>query len=68
MTIKNRKNGSLNDYWIISLKAIDLLAASHQYLTNVQSCYRQFSSKTIHPTQKFTLMTLLQMPCMITWA
>ena len=24
--------------------------------------------KTIHPTQKFTLMNLLQMPCVITWA
>ena len=33
---------------------------SHQYLTNVQSCYRRFSRQTIHPTQKFTSMNLLR--------
>ena len=32
----------------------------HQYLTNVQSYYRQFGPETIHPTQKFTSMNLLQ--------
>ena len=35
-------------------------AISHQYLTNVQPCYRQFGCQTIHPTQKFTSMNLLQ--------
>ena len=29
---------------------------------------RQFGCETIHPTQKFTSMNLLQMPCVITWA
>ena len=32
----------------------------------VESCYRRFGRETIHPTQKFTSMNLLQMPCMIT--
>ena len=32
---------------------------SHQYLTNVQCCYRQFGSETIHSTHKFTSMNLL---------
>jgi hypothetical protein len=41
-------------------------SASHQYLTNVQSCNRRFGRQTIHPTQKFTSMNLLQMPCFIT--
>ena len=41
--------------------------ASHQYLTNVQCCYRRFGSETSHPTQKFTSMNLLQMPCVITY-
>ena len=41
---------------------------SHQYLTNVQSWNRLFGGETIHPTQKFTWMNLLQMPCVITWA
>ena len=34
----------------------------------VECCNRRFGSETIHPTQKFTLMNLLQMSCMITWA
>ena len=34
----------------------------------VESCYRQFGRKTIHPTQKFTSMNLLQMSCVITQA
>ena len=28
------------------------LISSHQYLTNVQYCYRRFGHETIHPTQK----------------
>ena len=28
----------------------------------------QFGCETIHPTKKFTLLNLLQMPCVITWA
>ena len=42
------------------------ISSSHQYLTNVQCCYRRFGRETIHPTQKFTPMNLLQMPCVIT--
>ena len=41
---------------------------SHQYLTNVQSWNIRFGRQTIHPTQKFASMNLLQMPCVITWA
>ena len=41
---------------------------SHQYLTNVQSWNIRFGHQTIHPTQKFTSMNVLQMPCVITWA
>ena len=44
------------------------MISSHQYLTNVQSWDRLFGCETIHPTQKFTLMNLLQMPCVITLA
>ena len=33
----------------------------------VQCCYRWFGCETIHPTQKFTSMNLLQMPCVITY-
>ena len=29
---------------------------------------RRFGCETIHPTQKFTSMNLLQMPCVITWS
>ena len=32
----------------------------------VESWYRQFGRETIHPTQKFTSMNLLQMPWVIT--
>ena len=32
----------------------------------VESWNRQFGRQTIHPTQKFTSMNLLQMPCVIT--
>ena len=32
------------------------------------SCYRGFGRETVHPTQKFTSMNLLQMSCMITQA
>ena len=34
----------------------------------VKRCNRRFGCETIHPTQKFTSMNLLQMPCVITWA
>ena len=34
----------------------------------VERWNRRFGFETIHPTQKFTSITLLQMPCMITWA
>ena len=39
---------------------------SHQYLTNVQSCKRRNHGQTIHPTEFFISMNLLQMPCVIT--
>ena len=32
----------------------------------VERCNRQFGCETIHLTQKFTTMNLLQMPCVIT--
>ena len=35
-------------------------SSSHQYFTTVQSWNRQFGSQTIHPTQKFSSMNLLQ--------
>ena len=41
---------------------------SHQYLTKVQCWNKRFGCETIHPTQKFTSMNLLQMSCMIAWA
>ena len=34
----------------------------------VERCYRRFGCETIHPTQKFTSMNLLQMSCVIKWA
>jgi hypothetical protein len=34
----------------------------------VESCNRRFGCETIHSTQKFTSMNLLQMPCVITSA
>ena len=34
----------------------------------VESCYRQFGRETIHQTQKYASMNLLQMSCEITWA
>ena len=34
----------------------------------VERWNRRFGCETIHPTQKFTSMNLLQMPCVITWA
>ena len=37
-------------------------------MTNAQFRKRQFCCQTIHPTQKFTSMNLLQMSCVITWA
>ena len=46
---------------------VDSPCLSHQYLTNVQCCYKRFGHQTIHPTQKFASMNLLQMPCVITW-
>ena len=42
-----------------------VICSSHQYLTNVQSWYRQFGRETIHSTQKFTSMDLLQMSCIV---
>ena len=41
---------------------------SHQHLTNVQCCNRHNHGQTIHPTEIFISMTLLQMSCMITYA
>ena len=49
----------------IEVKPIPLKYISHQYLTNVQSWNIRFGGQTIHPTQKFTSMNLLQMPCVI---
>ena len=43
------------------------LHISHQYLTNVQCCNRRNHGQTIHPTDIFISMNLLQMPCVITW-
>ena len=43
-------------------KCFKYLAYSHQYLTNVKSCYRRNHGKTIHPTEIFILMNLLQVP------
>jgi hypothetical protein len=34
----------------------------------VECCCRRFGCETIHPTQKFTSMNLLQMTFVITWA
>jgi hypothetical protein len=34
----------------------------------VKDWNRQFGCETIHPTQRFPSMNLLQMPCVITWA
>ena len=34
----------------------------------VERCNRRFGCETIHPTQKFISMNLLQMSCVITWA
>ena len=34
--------------------------------TVVKSCNRRFGRETIHLTQKFTSMNLLQMPCVVT--
>ena len=51
---------------VIDYKSLHL--ALHQYLTNVQCCYRRFGCETIHPTQNFTSMNLLQKPCVITQA
>ena len=33
----------------------------------VERCNTQFGCETIHPTQKFISMSLLQMPCVIKW-
>ena len=33
----------------------------------VERCYRQLGRETIHPTQNFISMNLLQMSCVITW-
>ena len=38
---------------------------SHQYLTNVQCCNRHNHGQTIHPTEIFISMNLLQTPCMV---
>ena len=40
---------------------------SHQYLTNVQSWNKLFGCKTMHPTQKFISMNVLQMLGIIIW-
>ena len=59
----------LEKKWILNDARLDRgPSLSHQYLTNVQSCYRRFGRETIHPTKKFILMNLLQIPCVITWA
>ena len=42
------------------------LHSSHQYLTNVQCWNRCNHGQNIHPKQKFILMNLLQMSCVIT--
>ena len=34
----------------------------------VERWNRRFGHQTVHSTQKFTLMNLLQMPCVMTWA
>ena len=34
----------------------------------VERCYKLYGCETIHSTQKFISMNLLQMPSMITWA
>ena len=39
---------------------------SHQYLTNVQCCYRHNHGQTIHPKQKFISMNMLQTSCVET--
>ena len=39
---------------------------SHQYLTNVQYCNRRNHGQTIHPTQKFISIILLQMYFLVT--
>jgi hypothetical protein len=40
---------------------------SHILLTVFsQCCYRRFGHETIHPTQKFTSVNLLQIPCVTT--
>ena len=36
--------------------------------TVVERCNRRFGCETIHPTQNFISMNLLQMSCVITWA
>ena len=51
-----------------SLWSHKLKTREHEYLTNVQSWNRRFVCETIHPTQTFTSMNLLQMYCVITWA
>ena len=66
--VLSKKN--LGQLWLIFGKC-DLLQnldkVSHQYLTNVQCCYRRFGHETIYPTQKFTSMNMSQIPCVITY-
>ena len=77
--ILDTKQGFRKEGMIINMKLISIILylkklkterihQSHQYLTNVQSWNRWFGRQTIHPTQKFTSMNLLQMSCVITWA
>ena len=51
-------------YFIYFIKTIILLIRDMV----VECCYRRFGCETIHPTQKYISMNLLQMSCVITWA
>ena len=64
------KNFRVNSRKIVSV--LRKILVNLYYYRNRQvyfgSCYRRFGCETIHPTQKFTSMNLLQMSCVITQA
>ena len=64
----NENNKNTNEMHILTKtgpKAIEILLIIDMV---VEWWNRQFGCETIHPTQTFISMNLLQMSCMITWA